>query len=62
MYIEEVTPFERERWGVWAVSFPHPMNNRENARKNLIALLPDLKARWEEWKQWLSRHELNQLS
>src|SRR5215472_2596344 len=30
-YIEEVTPFERERWGVWAVSFPHPMNNRENA-------------------------------
>ena len=60
--IEKVAPFDRERWGVWAVSFPHPMDSRENARKNLIALLPDLKACWEEWKQWLSRHELNQLS
>ena len=51
-----------QRWGVWAVSFPYPMDNRENARKNLMAVLPDLKTRWEEWKQWLSRRELSQLS
>ena len=61
-YIEEVQPFEPERWGVWAVSFPHPMDSRENAHKNLTAVLPDLKTRWEEWKQWLSRRELSQLS
>ena len=61
-HIEEVQPFEPERWGVWAVSFPYPMDNRENARKNLIAVLPDLKTRWDEWKQWPSRRELSQLS
>jgi hypothetical protein len=61
-YIDEVRPFEAERWGVWAVSFPHPMDNRENARRNLIAVLPDLRVRWEDWKRWLLRRELNQLS
>ena len=61
-YIEEVRPFERDRWGVWAVSFPYPMVNRANARKNLVAVLPELKARWEQWKQWHSRQELDQLS
>jgi hypothetical protein len=54
-YIEEVCPFERERWGVWAVSFPHPMKGRNDARENLVALLPELKARWEHWKRWLSQ-------
>jgi hypothetical protein len=29
-----------DRWGVWAVSFPFPMTNRENARANLRAILP----------------------
>jgi len=60
--IEELQPFEPGRWGVWAVSFPHPMNNRENARKNLNEVLPDLKVRWEQWKEWRSRRELDQLS
>jgi hypothetical protein len=59
---EEVRPFERNRWGVWAVSFPHPMDSRATARKNLRAILTDLKARWENWKQWRSRAELDQLS
>lgn len=61
-YIEEVRPFEPNRWGVWAVSFPYPMDNRANARKNLAVVLPQLRARWEEWKQWRSRRELDQLS
>jgi len=61
-YFDEVRPFERDRWGVWAVSFPHPMDNRASARKNLLAVLPELKVRWEDWKQWRSRSELDQLS
>ncbi|HET9363609.1 MAG TPA: hypothetical protein VFP71_01340 [Candidatus Angelobacter sp.] len=51
--IEQVLPFDRERWGVWAVSFAYPMRNRADAHRNLIAALPDLKARWEEWQRWL---------
>jgi hypothetical protein len=43
------------------VSFPHTMENRENARKNLVAVLPDLKPRREGRKQWLFRRELGQL-
>jgi hypothetical protein len=38
-----------DRWGVWAVDFPFPMVNRENARRNLEAVLPELKKRWEAW-------------
>jgi hypothetical protein len=26
---------DADRWGVWAVSFPHPMSSRENAKKTL---------------------------
>jgi hypothetical protein len=62
LHIEEVRSFEQDRWGVWAVSFPFPMVSRANARKNLVAVLPELKARWEQWKQWHSRQELDQLS
>jgi len=56
-YIEEVCPFEQGRWGVWAVSFPHPMSDRDNARKNLAAVLPNVKARWEDWKRWLGESQ-----
>jgi hypothetical protein len=55
--IEQVLPFSRERWGVWAVWFAYPMRNRADAHKNLVAILPDLKAHWEEWKRWLP-HDL----
>jgi hypothetical protein len=56
-YIEEVCAFDPNRWGVWAVSFPYPMKDRDNARKNLAAVLPDLKDRWEEWKRWLLQRQ-----
>jgi hypothetical protein len=49
--IEQILPLEPERWGVWAVWFPHPMKTRADARKNLATVLPKLKIRWEEWKQ-----------
>jgi hypothetical protein len=32
------------------VSFPFPMVSRGNARRNLEAVLPDLRNRWEQWK------------
>ena len=52
--IEQVLPLEPERWGVWAVWFPHPMRTRADVRNNLATVLPDLKARWEEWKRSFS--------
>lgn len=50
-YFREVCAPEVDRWGVWDVSFPHPMTSRENARKNLEWILPELKKRWEEWRR-----------
>jgi hypothetical protein len=49
-YFSEVAPFDTSRWGVWGVGFCLPMNSRENARRNLESILPDLKLRWVEWK------------
>ena len=54
-YFEEISPFERHRWGVWAVSLPFPMRNRTDARENLASLLPKLKSSWENWRRWLSQ-------
>jgi hypothetical protein len=50
-YFEEVSAPEAERWGVWRVSFPNAMTSRENVRKNLESILPELKQRWEEWRR-----------
>lgn len=47
----EVCPPDPKRWGVWDVSFPHEMTSRENVRRNLKAVLPELRKRWEEWRQ-----------
>ena len=49
-YFNEVCSPERDRWGVWGVSFPFPMDSRVNARKNLEFILPKLKERWLEWQ------------
>jgi hypothetical protein len=49
-YFQEVSPIETGRWGVWGVGFRLPMNSRENARRNLESILPELKLRWAEWK------------
>lgn len=50
-YFEEIAPPEAERWGVWGVSFPNAMTSRENVRKNLESILPQLTKRWEEWRR-----------
>jgi hypothetical protein len=49
-YFQEVRPIETGRWGVWGVGFCLPMSSRENARRNLASILPELKLRWAEWK------------
>jgi hypothetical protein len=49
-HFHEVLPFDAGRWGVWDVAFPHPMNTRENVRKNLEFILPTLKQKWAEWR------------
>jgi hypothetical protein len=50
-YFEEVSSTDSDRWGVWAVSFPHKMTSHENARRNLEHILPELKKRWQEWRK-----------
>ena len=45
----EICPFEKDRWGVWGVSFPKAMTSHNNVRKNLESILPELKIRWEDW-------------
>jgi hypothetical protein len=46
----EAGPMTRDRWGVWAVCFPFAMSSRENARKNLEAVLPELRSKWLLWR------------
>ena len=50
-YFREVCPIEADRWGVWDVSFSEPMTSRANVRKNLEAILPELKKRWQDWRR-----------
>ena len=45
-YFQEIMPVETGRWSVWGVGFRLPMNSRENARRNLESVLPELKLRW----------------
>lgn len=47
----EVCPPDSKRWGVWEVTFPHAMTSREDALRNLKSVLPELKKRWETWRQ-----------
>jgi hypothetical protein len=49
-YFREVWSFDAGRWGVWDVGFPFPMNSRENARRNLESIIPELHLRWANWK------------
>ena len=54
-YFQEVSPIETGRWGVWGVGFRLPMDSRENARRNLESILPELRLRWAEWKSRFKR-------
>jgi hypothetical protein len=39
-YVKEIRPFEPDRWGVWAVSFPHPMESRTTLAKICLLCCP----------------------
>jgi len=48
---QQIAAPDAARWGVWGVSFANTMTSRENVRKNLESILPELKKRWEEWRR-----------
>jgi hypothetical protein len=48
--VEQILEPNTSRWGVWQITFPHPMTSRDNARLNLAAVLPVLRPQWEAWK------------
>jgi hypothetical protein len=48
--VEQVLEPKANRWGVWQLTFLHPMTSRENARLNLAAVLPGLRSEWQAWK------------
>jgi hypothetical protein len=47
---DELLPPTEDRWGVWEVTFPFPMRTRDDARRNLQAVLPKLRSAWELWR------------
>lgn len=49
-FVREVFPLQPDRWGVWEVGFPYPMRTREDARRNLEAVLPLLQEQWDRWR------------
>jgi hypothetical protein len=51
-YVDTAEPahVDESRWGVWNVGFPHAMDTRENARRNLRYVLAQLRPKWEEWR------------
>lgn len=48
----EICGFEPDRWGVWAVEFPRPMNSVEGAQSNLREVLAPLREKWQDWLAW----------
>lgn len=50
VYVREIIPPEPDRWGVWDVGFPYPMQTRADAKRNLAAVLPLLRPQWERWR------------
>ena len=49
-YVRECRGFEPGRWGVWYVGFPFVIRSTEDARRNLEAILPLLRPKWEAWR------------
>ena len=49
-FVEENLPPTPDRWGVWNVGFPYPMQTRADAKRNLEAIVPLLKEHWDRWR------------
>lgn len=50
-WFEEVIAPTDRRWGVWTVGSPLPLRTIDDTRAFLESILPDLRPRWEAWKQ-----------
>jgi hypothetical protein len=51
-YFEEsIPPDPKGRWGTFAVQQPLPLTTDDEAAEYLRSLLPELRARWEEWRK-----------
>ena len=53
--LRQVRPPEPIRRGVWGVVFEHKMSSREQARRNLAALVPQLRPIWGKWTSELQQ-------
>ena len=50
-YFDEIIAAEDGRWGVWAVGLPNVLRTEADAREFLLALLPQLVPRWNNWRR-----------
>jgi len=46
--LQEILPPDKERWGVYAISFPHPTRTVDDLVSAFRAVLPQLKAKYAE--------------
>jgi len=46
--LQEILPPDAERWGVYAIWFPHPTRTTEDFVSAFRAVLPQLQAKYEE--------------
>lgn len=42
---------DQVRWGTYAVQLPLPLTSDDEATAYLAALLPDLRPRWQAWRE-----------
>jgi hypothetical protein len=49
--LDQVMPPGQRRWGVWGVSFDAPMKTKEDARRNLAKIVPQLNEQWTQWRR-----------
>lgn len=54
-FVQLCAPSE-DRWGVFEVAFPYEMTSRENVKLNLENIIPQLRPKWEQWRQDASRN------
>jgi hypothetical protein len=50
-YLRELRAPDDQRWGAWRVGLPQPLTTGTEGRAYFSALIPDLRALWEAWRQ-----------
>jgi hypothetical protein len=49
-YFDQVMEPDERRWCVWGVGFDAPMKTKDDARRNLARIVPQLRVRWGQWR------------